>query len=761
MPGSRILQFLTLFLVLFVQVPAQGTEGPASGGQEQQVDQLNALAAGDIDVQPDSALGYARMALDLSRRLKYVAGAGNARLNQSRALVVKGRASDAMAVLKKARADFDQINDKEGLAGCALADARIALRNGDFAGAFMGCHAADTLLFGEPDGSRQAEVHEVRASIYFDLGRTQKGMDAYEKALEIYNGIGDPYGESRVHARLGDALLAAGQYEIGKTHYDAAAAAHRQLGQRLLELRALVKLAKAEADLGQIDNSRRHLQQAMTIAVTLDDSAGIAMANSGYGKLYVASNQPDSALTRHRRALAFWRARYAPLEVCRAWIGVADARIAAGNYSRAATGLESAIAIADSNGFDQELAEAHRKMVTVFKGLNDYRRALTASDKATEVSEYLRQRQQSRALEGIEIENAHQKAIAATPRRSSTRVGSDSGGGSIFDRLPWLWYAISGFAGLLALIFLVSWLRSRRSARDFREMLDEMAERLEEARNNRPEPEIRIETVVREVEGKAVETQEAVQTVDLEALVNDRTEALNEAVAGLISANEDLDTFLYRASHDLLGPLARLKGLVLVARDAPAGVHTYIDLIDTVSVYMERVLRKLIQVHDVKHAFQNPQLISLPAMVDVIRPGLRELPGISDPLIIIDDKLRSEVSLDPKLTKLILENLLENACIFRRNPDNPRPEIQLKFARKADRIIIEVRDEGIGIPQKVRDNIFDRFYRGSERSKGNGLGLHLVQLATDRLGGEREIESAEGEYTLVRVRLPEGERIID
>ena len=73
-------------------------------------------------------------------------------------------------------------------------------------------------------------------------------------------------------------------------------------------------------------------------------------------------------------------------------------------------------------------------------------------------------------------------------------------------------------------------------------------------------------------------------------------------------------------------------------------------------------------------------------------------------------------------------------------------------------LVIETRDQGIGIPDEIRAKVFDIFFRGSERSKGNGLGLYLVRLATEAMGGEVQLESEVGAYTLVRITLPLNEK---
>jgi signal transduction histidine kinase len=108
--------------------------------------------------------------------------------------------------------------------------------------------------------------------------------------------------------------------------------------------------------------------------------------------------------------------------------------------------------------------------------------------------------------------------------------------------------------------------------------------------------------------------------------------------------------------------------------------------------------------------------------------------------------------IDPELTRLILGNLVANACKF--TGDAGRVEVALGC--DADGLVLRVCDEGIGIPADELPRVFESFYRaGNARlHPGTGLGLTIVKEATDRLGGSIEIASEAGRGTTVTVRLP-------
>ena len=304
----------------------------------------------------------------------------------------------------------------------------------------------------------------------------------------------------------------------------------------------------------------------------------------------------------------------------------------------------------------------------------------------------------------------------------------------------WAWYGAAGLAGFLILLLLLIVIRQGVLMRRLRIQAHSEKVAADEA----------YEDLAR-MEDKLTRSN-----TTLEQLVDERTEALKGAIDSLLEVNEELDTFIYRASHDLLGPIARLKGLVLVAKSSDeTALRNLIELIAAVSVYMDRVLRKLVLVRDLKFAAGGVKQVDLVALIQAIEPQLCELPGIEAPDISVEDWVRKPVQVDELNLRIVLENLLENACIFRRDPKDGSPQIEVKLRRDGRFIVLEVEDQGIGIPDGIRDQVFDIFFRGSERSKGNGLGLYLVRRAVEGLNGTIKIESKAGTFTKCVVRFPE------
>ncbi|GEM_PF-1541393 len=108
--------------------------------------------------------------------------------------------------------------------------------------------------------------------------------------------------------------------------------------------------------------------------------------------------------------------------------------------------------------------------------------------------------------------------------------------------------------------------------------------------------------------------------------------------------------------------------------------------------------------------------------------------------------------MDEKLIKYILFNLLSNAVKYSPNGGN----IIFNVKKMGNDIIFFITDEGIGIPLKDQNEIFESFHRGMNVGKiqGTGLGMSIIKKSVDLHGGEIYIESEEGNGTKIKVEIP-------
>ena len=100
----------------------------------------------------------------------------------------------------------------------------------------------------------------------------------------------------------------------------------------------------------------------------------------------------------------------------------------------------------------------------------------------------------------------------------------------------------------------------------------------------------------------------------------------------------------------------------------------------------------------------------------------------------------------------VLENLLSNAVKY--SPQGGA--VTVEIGREKDNAVIRVRDEGLGVPEEERGQIFERFFRASVAKPygGVGLGLYISKEIVNRMGGDIVLESSGGKGSVFRVSLP-------
>jgi two-component system sensor histidine kinase VicK len=105
----------------------------------------------------------------------------------------------------------------------------------------------------------------------------------------------------------------------------------------------------------------------------------------------------------------------------------------------------------------------------------------------------------------------------------------------------------------------------------------------------------------------------------------------------------------------------------------------------------------------------------------------------------------------------VLDNLLSNAVKF----THPGGQITLSLQQEANKVILKVRDNGVGIPQSLQGSVFEKFTKanrsGTEGETTTGLGLFIAKQIVEWHNGKIWLESREGEGTTFYVELPLGE----
>ena len=112
-----------------------------------------------------------------------------------------------------------------------------------------------------------------------------------------------------------------------------------------------------------------------------------------------------------------------------------------------------------------------------------------------------------------------------------------------------------------------------------------------------------------------------------------------------------------------------------------------------------------------------------------------------------------EIPCDPQRLRQVFLNILDNAA----KHGGEGKKIDASITREGDWVVVRIRDYGPGIPEDEIPLVKKKFYKGSSKARGTGIGLAVCDEIVDMHGGTLTLENAPGGGTLVTVRLPIGE----
>jgi PAS domain S-box-containing protein len=222
----------------------------------------------------------------------------------------------------------------------------------------------------------------------------------------------------------------------------------------------------------------------------------------------------------------------------------------------------------------------------------------------------------------------------------------------------------------------------------------------------------------------------------------------------LLNTNFELDSFVYKASHDLKAPLRSVMGLIKLAKLEMKDntQQMYLDMMNKSVYSLDAFIKELTLFSRNNRLEIDSKLVNFTELVDDVLNNHMFLENAHK--IQINKKIDIKAEFYSDITRIgtILNNLISNAFKYHRFENNSYINIQIDADMDRARIVVE--DNGSGIDPLYIDRIFDMFYRASESSYGSGLGLYIAKNAVTKLHGTIEVESELGQGTKFKIVIP-------
>lgn len=237
---------------------------------------------------------------------------------------------------------------------------------------------------------------------------------------------------------------------------------------------------------------------------------------------------------------------------------------------------------------------------------------------------------------------------------------------------------------------------------------------------------------------KEVNKRLKVAQADLTASVRE----LSQKKAQIEDHNQQLEVFVYKASHDIKGPLRSIMGLTQIGlndvKDTTA--IEYFQHIYKSTRRLDNLLMDLLKLTKVKQAVVEKEAVDLPGMMQEIIQSFSNIEHFNLIKIEVDIPEGLQLVSDEKLLYSVLQNFTENGIKYC-DPYKTEPSLKIKVEQNEEGTIFTFADNGLGICAEQLPKIFEMFYKVDPSSDGTGLGLHIVKLTIEKLGGKLRVRS--------------------
>jgi two-component system, OmpR family, sensor histidine kinase SenX3 len=217
--------------------------------------------------------------------------------------------------------------------------------------------------------------------------------------------------------------------------------------------------------------------------------------------------------------------------------------------------------------------------------------------------------------------------------------------------------------------------------------------------------------------------------------------------------------FVANISHELktpIGALSILSEAVLEAREDPEAVIKFANRMQTESKRLTELVQEIIDLSRLQDddPLKDGKRFDIAEVIHDAMDQSKLSAQVRKITLFFESTVKALVNGDRSQLSMAIHNLIENAINY--SPDSTRVAIDLKVTNQIAEISIS--DQGIGIPEKDIERIFERFYRvdpaRSRLTGGTGLGLSIVKHIALNHGGDVSVWSVEGAGSTFTLRFP-------
>ncbi|MGN6398849.1 MAG: tetratricopeptide repeat-containing sensor histidine kinase [Flavisolibacter sp.] len=605
--------------------------------------------------------------------------------------------------------------------------------------------AQQALSISKKKGYTKGEAESLTGigHIFTNLGNYPKALEALLQALKKSESINDKAAIAKITGNLAIVYADQGDNRQALTYTLRSLELGKSLGiQRTIAV-ALINLGNLYEKLNILDSAKDYTVQAYKLAAQIKLMSGVGISLNNLGNIYSKMGDTAAAMRNYRLSIPYAIENKIDAALCETYLGMAKLFQKAGEADSCLYYAKRSLAIAQNVGFLNNVLSATDFLTGYYTSIHNVDSAFVYQSAAIAAKDSLFSQEKQRQLQSLAFDEANrQQQIQDAKEEARTQMK--------FNVL---------FGGLLVLLFVAFLLY----------------------RNNRQKQKANL--LITQQKEKVESTLSELRSTQKQLIQSEKMASLGELTAGIAHEIQNPLNFVNNfseVSNELIEEMkAELaNGNYQQAIEIAEDIKENGEKINHHGKRADAIVKGMLQHSRQTKGVKEPTDIN--ALADeylrLSYHGLRAKDKSFNAAMKMDfDENIGKIDVVPQDMGRVLLNLFNNAfyaCTERsrsaytersrtavnqqksRNYISYEPTVSVSTKKIENKVQIEVRDNGNGIPQNVVDKIFQPFFTTKPTGEGTGLGLSLSYDIIKAHGGEIKVESKEDEGTEFVIQIP-------
>jgi signal transduction histidine kinase len=610
------------------------------------------------------------------------------------------------------------------------------------------------------DSSNLVHAQGGLGLLFFTVNDTENAIRYYNKALNATRELGDHINECIYLDNLAEAYGTQKKFKTAFEHIELACQIAVKQKDIESEIPLYERYARLHAECGDLDKAFEKINKGLQLCNAGNFTRDRNNLTIVKAELYLKQQEIDSALAAFKsineKSIHVNSLIKVYYELGKIYEQKKEIELAENYFTKSHQ-------LADKNQFLRYNEWSHRALYRIYRLKNQSKEALIHLECANTLRDSLFNYEKSGQVTELQFryDLAHSEQqlqeVQFKANRNKMLVGA--------------------LVGLLIITFLVFGYYFQRKQNEMLTLKNE-AIRLQKEQLEAFNQEILTKNQAIEAKNQAIEAQkqllevsnvmlqqskEQLETFNHEILTkNQAIEAqkqLLETSNGMLQqSNGMLQQFNYAVAHDLREPLRNISSFVMLIqrrylKDLPPVAISYFEFVTTGATRMSKMLEGLLKYSMLTmNQVTDLEVLNVRDVVNEVKDSLRLISEEKKAKIVFPDAMPKLYINKIHLTQLI-QNLVSNALKF----VTREPIIEIGSQEVDDKLLLFIKDNGIGIhPESGKKlfNLFHRLHRDSSQFEGTGVGLALCKNIVEKYGGKIWFESIENEGTTFWMQFP-------